>query len=296
VTIPAGDIGDCYMIRVAGFADDDGTQWQNQELRVTCGGVVALESPTAGDDDCVGGANAGNACTVNADCPGGVCGNKSRYLSVTPSNAAVAGGTPTSIKVTILSARECAGGVNVGRGCETSSQCPASSCVNSTKIGQVWWAGPEGNIPNSPQAVLRGAQLQCSDTPANSQVWTTGVLHLFGQPVVPFAQYGVAHCDENGDNCSPNLLVSTGEWGDCTAPFGGVSQPAFGDINEIVFKFRNLGTSLPMARVDLVGTGNPGQPNTSAPGGQTANFADIGACVEGFRGIGYAYTIPACTP
>jgi hypothetical protein len=78
------------------------------------------------------------------------------------------------------------------------------------------------------------------------------------------------------------------------APFGGLSQPAFGDINEIVFKFRNLGTSLPTPRVDLVGTGNPGAPNASAVGTNTANFADISACVDGFRGVGYAYIVPAC--
>jgi hypothetical protein len=43
--------------------------------------------------------------------------------------------------------------------------------------------------------------------------------------------------------------------------------------------------------VDLTGDGNPGFPNTP---NQTANFADIAACVEGFIGIGYANTIPAC--
>jgi hypothetical protein len=258
-------------------------------------GLTVLLPPTTGEDTCwTGTTNTGIRCATNADCAAGsVCGMKSRYLSITPTNSVVAGAT-TSIQVEIVSAKQCAGGANAGRGCEGNVQCPASTCVNSPNIGDIWWAGAEVSIPNSPQAALKGSLLQCSASPVNAQVWSNGVLHLWGSAIVPFASYNVRMCDAAGNNCSDPLLVGTGEWGDCVAPYGGVSQPAFGDINEIVFKFRNLGTSLAMPRVDLVGTGNPGQPNVSGVNGNTANFGDIGACVEGFRGIGYAYTVPAC--
>jgi hypothetical protein len=214
---------------------------------------------------------------------------KSRYLSIAPPVVAAAG-APQSIKVEVVMAKVCAGGANVGRGCEGNSQCPGSTCVNSSAIGDVWWAGPEANIPNSPQANLRGSLLQCSATPANAQAWASTV-HLWGQAIVPFATYNVYMCDAAGANCSDPLVMQTGEWGDCVAPYGGGSQPNFSDINEIVFKFRNLGTSLPQPRVDLVGGGNAGNPNIP---NQSANFADISAGVDAFRGIAYPYTIPAC--
>jgi hypothetical protein len=219
-----------------------------------------------------------------------VCGLKSRYISITPTNAVVAGGN-SSIQVEIVSLKECAAGVNAARGCEVDAQCPGSTCINSPRIGDIWWAGVEVSVPNAPQANLRGAPLECTVAPNNGQVWTSGTLHLYGTPIVPFASYNVRMCDAAGGNCSDPLLVATGEWGDAVRPFGGISQPNFGDINEVVFKFRNLSSSLDVARVDLVGIGNPGLPNSA---NQNANFADIAAAVEGFRGIGYAYSVPVC--
>jgi hypothetical protein len=98
-------------------------------------------------------------------------------------------------------------------------------------------------------------------------------------------------CDAGGADCSVALLAATGLFGDVVRPFGGVSQPAFGDIDEVVFKFRNLPSSQPMPRADLVGVGNSGNPNSP---NQVANFTDIDACVQGFRGLAYPFSVPAC--
>jgi hypothetical protein len=161
-------------------------------------------------------------------------------------------------------------------------------------IGDVWWAGAEVNIPNSPHPGLRGARLECTSTP-HSQVWTTGYLHLWGTAIVPNALYEVTVCAPDGTDCS-SIAVGTGEWGDAVSPFGGPSQPNFKDIEYLIYKFRNMSQSPDMPRVDIVGSGTPGQPNASGPGFNVVNFQDISSDVESFRGIGYAYTVPACSP
>jgi len=227
------------------------------------------DPPQVGDDTCqTAGADTGIPCATDADCtPPAACGNKSRYISVTPTNAAVAG-APTSIQVEIVSL----------------PQFPA-------RVGEIWWAGVEQNVPNSPNPSLRGAPLVCSATPTNAQVWTSGVLHLFGTAVVPGSTYHVRMCDAGGSNCSAPLLVATGKWGDVIRGFGGGSQPNFGDINSIVQKFGNLATAPSMPRADLVGVGNPGTPNTP---NQVANFADVSNDVAAFGGFPYPFTVPTC--
>lgn len=294
--------GDCFMVRVGGFGGQGGEQGQGTVVfeLTTVGGQ---DPPTLGDF-CLGGGVSvnGNPCTSDGNCPGGVCGStKSRYISVKPALPSVAGGT-TSIQLQIVSAKQCSGGTNNLRGCEVNAQClGGGTCVNSPQIGDIWWAGPEVCLRNDPQddcippgpTSLRGSQVLCSATPANAQVWTTGTLSLFGGPIVPFASYNVRTCDAAGDNCSDPLLLTTGEWGDAVAPFTGAGQPNFGDINEVIFKFRTLSGTQPMTRVDFVGTGNPGQANIA---NQVANFNDISACVEGFRFIGYPGIIPVCNP
>jgi len=275
---PLTDVDEVYEL-TGGF-------WVEQGVPPPCG------SPDSGDDVCSSGGNSGQPCSTNADCPGGACGLKSRYVSITPCNEAVAGGPPTSIQIEIVSMKQCAGGMNAGRGCETNGQCPGSTCANSPNIGDVWWAGAEQSIANSPNPARRGAPLQCTATP-NAQAWTTGVLHLWGQAVVPGSSYNVRMCDASGSNCSTPLRVDTGKWGDAIAPFGGGSQPSFADISAVVDKFRNLASAPDTPRVDFVGAGSPGQPNTP---NQMASFADVSAAVDAFRTYPYPFTVPACSP
>ena len=251
------------------------------------------QPPNFGDDTCqTSGADLNTPCSTSADCTvtGSACGLKSRYLSIRPGTAAVAGETPTSIQVEIVSMKQCAGGINAGRGCTLNSHCPGSTCVNSPNIGDIWWARPEVNIPNSPNTGLRGAPLQCTTTP-NSQVWTSGVLHLWGQAVVPGSTYNVRMCDASGSNCSTPLLVATAKWGDVIRAFGGGSQPNFGDVSAIVAKFGNVASAPNTARTDIVGPQAPGTPNTPNQG---TNFADVSNDVSAFSGFAYPYTVSAC--
>ena len=230
----------------------------------------AFAPPSTGDDTCqtAAGPGSGTPCSSNANCTisGEVCGLKSRYVSITPTNATVAG-TSTSIQVEIVS----------------MPQFP-------TMVGDIYYAGPEQSILNAPLAALRGAPLQCTPTP-NAQVWTSGVLHLFGQAVVPGSTYNVRMCDENGSNCSDPLLVATGKWGDVIRGFGGGSQPNFGDVSAIVAKFGNVASAPNTARTDIVGPQAPGTPNTPNQG---TNFADVSNDVSAFSGFAYPYTVSAC--
>ena len=229
-----------------------------------------MAPPTIGDNTCQSAAaDTGIPCNTDADCtPPAACGNKSRYITVTPGSAATAGGVNTSIQVEIVS----------------MPQFPA-------RVGEIWWAGVEQNVPDSPNPGLRGAPLVCSPTPTNAQVWTTGHLHLFGTAIVPNSTYNVRMCSSAGGNCSDPLLVATAKWGDVVRAFGGGSQPNFGDVNAIVQKFSNLASAPSMPRADLVGPGNSGLPNTP---NQAANFADISNDVSAFSGFPYPFTVPTC--
>jgi len=254
-------IDNCLCVPNTNQADSDGNG---------CGDACepcAVDPPTVGDDTCqTAGADTGVPCSTNADCtPPAACGNKSRYISITPANAAVAGGT--SIKVEIVSI----------------PQFPSM-------VGDIYYAGAEVSVPNSPNPALRGAPLQCTVTP-NSQTWTAGVLHLWGQAIVPGSTCNVRMCDAGGGNCSDPLLVATGKWGDVVRPFGGGSQPNFGDVSSIVAKFGNVASAPSTPRTDLVGPQGPGTPNTPNQG---TNFSDVSNDVSAFSGFAYPYTVSAC--
>jgi len=225
------------------------------------------DPPQVGDNTCqTAGADTGVPCNTDADCtPPAVCGSKVRYLSITPANA----GVPSSIRVRVLSA----------------PQFPAL-------VGSEFFAGPEQNIPNSPNAAQRGALIQCIADP-HQQVWTTGPLHLFGAGIVPTTTYAVSHCDGLGDNCSTELNVQMAKWGDVVRPFRGGSQPNFGDVSAIVAKFGNVASAPSTPRADLVGPQAPGTPNTPNQG---INFADVSNDVSAFSGFQYPYTVTACPP
>jgi len=259
--------GDCFMIRVGGFGGQGGEQGSGT-VEISCAGG-GPPPPGTGDNTCqTSGADLGTPCNTNADCPvmGSACGSKSRYLSITPNNGAIAGGT--SIKVEVL----------------TMPQFPSM-------VGDIYFAGVEVNVPNSPNPGLRGAPLQCTVTP-NAQTWTTGVLHLWGQAVVPGSTYRISHCDPSGVNCSAApLTVATGKWGDVVRPFGGGSQPNFGDVSSIVAKFGNVASAPNTARTDIVGPQAPGTPNTPNQG---TNFADVSNDVSAFSGFPYGYSVTAC--
>ena len=85
--------------------------------------------------------------------------------------------------------------------------------------------------------------------------------------------------------------MATGKWGDAVPGFGGGTQPDFGDITAVVDKFKERLFAPDMTRVDLRGGGSPGAPDTPD---QTADFSDVGADVDAFKGTPYPFTVPAC--
>jgi len=263
----ATQVGDCFMIRIGGLGGQ-GDEHGQGALTIDCLSL-GPPAPTTGDNTCQTTAtDLGTPCNTNADCtvPGSACGLKSRYLSITPTNAAIAGGT--SIQVEVV----------------TMPQFPSM-------VGDIYYAGVEVSVPNSPNPALRGAPLQCTTTP-NSQTWTTGVLHLWGQAIVPGSTYNIRMCDPSGTNCSAvPLLVATAKWGDVIRGFGGGSQPNFGDVSAIVAKFGNVTSAPSTPRTDIVGPQAPATPNTPNQG---TNFADVSNDVSAFSGFPYPYTVLAC--
>jgi hypothetical protein len=227
---------------------------------------VPLLPPGWCEDTCYQGTtNLGIPCSTDAECsavPGAVCGLKSRYISLTPQNPIV----PTSLRVEVVSAPQFPG-----------------------IVGDVWSAGPEQAVPDPPGPSLRGAPLQCPASP-HVQTWTPGCLHLWGTALVPGSTYEVRHCDAAG-NCSAPLRIATGKWGDVVAPFGGATQPNFGDVSAILDKFRGTATAPSTPRTDLVGPGSPGSVNLP---NQLINFADVSAGLDAFRGITYPYAAGTC--
>ena len=220
--------------------------------------------PTVGDDVCWNGStNIGVPCGTDADCTTGVCGLKSRYITIIPPP-----GVSVALQVTIV-----------------------DMPLDPARVGEVWWAGPEGSINNPPLPALRGAQLECITSTHHSQVWTDGFLHLYGTAVVPGARYEVRTCQSDGSNCSAPRLVATGTWGDVVAPFGGGAQPNFEDILATVRKFTVSTLAPDTPRTDLRGPGAPNTPNTPD---RVNNLSDINSAVGAFLGFPYPFSVEAC--
>jgi hypothetical protein len=197
--------------------------------------------------------------------------NRNRYLSINPGNA----GQSVALRVKVFSA----------------------PTVPSLVL-QEYWVGMPVSIPDAPAGGnIFVAPLQCM--PLYRDWSVESIIHVFGSAIVPSTlsptQYEVVvvpeSCSAFSGAYSAPLLITQAKWGDVTPPYGGISQPNFGDINAIVDKFRNLGSSVTITRVDIVGSGNSGTPNTP---NQAANFADISACVDAFRTLPYPYTATTC--
>jgi len=122
-------------------------------------------------------------------------------------------------------------------------------------------------------------------------------MHVFGDAIVPSSMYQVRvvseECYTTGDLwcMGPSEEFTTVTWGNTVEPFAGGSQPNFGDVSAIVDAFRAGSNAPSVPRADLVGVGNPGQPNTP---NRVVNFGDISAGVDAFRGLAYPYTITSC--
>ena len=107
----------------------------------------------------------GLPCSQNADCSGGLCWTKNRYLSFTPA----ATPDPVGYKVT----------------------CVASPVPGA--LGQIRWVGPPAPFSEGPSGgSFTGAPLQCD---FHIQDWSgVGLVHVFGDTVAPGSVYTIEAC------------------------------------------------------------------------------------------------------
>ena len=159
--------------------------------------------------------------------------------------------------------------------------------------GQVRWVGPPSTYPDvtTPFGEFIAAELQCE--PYYQDWGHSEYMHVFGSAIVPNSTYEVQIVAEScrpplldESKFSPPVTIVTREWGDVFEPFGGPSQPNFSDITRIVDAFRQAEGAIVKPRAQL-------QPQVLNPAGNVT-FADISACVDGFRGFVYPYTVAAC--
>lgn len=206
--------------------------------------------PQLGNDGCIGGANAGFGCTQHADCPGGFCQLKNRFITVSIPTTATAHG----IKVSL---------VNLDAN---------SVAVPSDYNGAARWVdAPTLNVNDGVSPSFHAANLQCAFTPQN---WSAiGTVHLYGDVIVPGSTYDVSVCSSAAGPCSPALRIGTAKFGDVVTPVNTVN---FQDVNAIVAKFQGNQAGPSKTRTKLTGSVvNPLNP---------INFQEVSACVSAFQG------------
>jgi len=222
------------------------------------------QSPTIGDDVCVNGPRNGLPCGGHADCPGGACRLKNRFITAEIPATATAHG----IKVHIVSID------------------PNSVATLGDYNGTDRWVGlPSVNINDGTSPSFNAAKLQCAFT---AQDWnallapTTGGmrLHMYGDVVVPGSFYEVSSCNPPA-NCSPALSIGTAKFGDVIVP---VNTTNFQDVNSIVAKFQGNPAGPSKTRTKLTGsTVNPLNP---------VNFQEVSACVSAFQSKAFKTVVP----
>lgn len=155
----------------------------------------------------------------------------------------------------------------------------------------------EPDCPNSTAKYIGAPQgpLNVSmpvDNPANaarlnSTQWGPTV-HVTGVDVSPltgfkvYADYG----PPGSPALSASVLATTRRSGDVIQPFTG-EQPNISDIAAIIDVFKDVPNSLPVTRVDLVGSGG-----TICIPQQVVNIADVAAAVDAFKAVPYVCPRP----
>ncbi len=159
--------------------------------------------------------------------------------------------------------------------------------------GETRWVAAPSFYADNPAGSFYAAQLEC--VPAFTDWTPFPVVHSYGPAVVPLSVYEIQAVDRSCENTlgdescfSPPLVVRTSEWGDVVAPFGGATQPNFGDVNALVDKFKSLPTSISRARAQL-------RPNLVVPG-NNISFQDISLLVGAFQGNPYSFAGPSACP
>lgn len=171
--------------------------------------------------------------------------------------------------------------------------------------GEFRWIGPPTQYFESTSDGIPffASQLQC--VPYYHDWSTVGLLHVFGDAIVPSSSYRIetlaATCLGQEDSCtavSTPVELTTGRWGDVVAPFNppnATVQPDVTDIGALVNKFSNAPGAPIKARAFLAGApGNPFGQITHEVINVDFGFSHISACVDAFRGVPYPYMIATC--
>ena len=180
-------------------------------------------------------------------------------------------------------------------GAYLTATCSASGEDNAC----VRWVGPLGlyleSQDNALLGSLRAARLQC--TPYYHDWASEAGFSVFGPEIVPSSTYDVvlygSSCkgvEPVCTNLSPPAQMMTRRWGDVVAPFNppNDTEPAGGDVVELVNKFKNLdGTK--SKSVDKI-FGNVVEVGSDVGG------LEISGAVDAFKGLAYPYSGPCACP
>jgi len=153
--------------------------------------------------------------------------------------------------------------------------------------GETRWVGPPAVHADGVGGSFVAARLQCN---AYYHDWSTiGLLHVYGEAVVPSASYAVEAlaCAGGIAAATGSLAIETGVWGDVVAPFaadGTSPQPDFTDIAAVVATFIDAPGNPGKARAQL----QPGVPDPAA----AIDFKDIADAVQAFLNEPYPYSGP----
>jgi len=206
----------------------------------------------------VGGLRAGLGCAQNADCPGGVCRLKNRFITaITPPTA-----TSHGIKVKLITI-------------------DANSVATPPNYdGTDRWVGtPTLGVNDGVSPPFNAAKIQC--TPLSMNWSAVGQLHMYGDVIVPLSLYDVSSCNPP-TNCSSALRIETARFGDVIVPTPTVN---FQDVDSIVKKFQGHPSGPSKTRTKLTNsTVNPANP---------VNFQEVSAGVSAFQSKPFKLVVTA---
>ncbi len=205
---------------------------------------------------------------------------KNRYVSFTPSNV----GCNSAIRVKLTSLYH-----------PNPKDTPRPDI--SSFEGEYRWVGPASSYQESegiPDILFTATETQCDPYFTN---WSTiNMLHIFGDAILPSSSYEIQMVDQscadlNDSNCySDPLIVTTGKWGDVSAPFAqnAPSQPNISDVLAIVDKWLGFKNPL-LVHAQL-------QPNIPDPS-FNVGVSEILLTQDAWLGTPYPYDGPqTCSP
>lgn len=212
-----------------------------------------------GNDLCVGGGNAGQGCGQNSECPGGACRLKNRFVSATLPATATAHG----VRVNLVSL-------------DGNSVATPGSYDGTDR----WVGVPMLGINDGISPSFNAARVQCAFA---SQDWSAvGLVHIYGDVVVPQSSYDVSMCSSAAGPCSAALRIGTAKFGDVVTPVNTVN---FQDVNSIVAKFQGTPSGPSKTRTKLTNSiVNPANP---------INFQEVSACVSAFQSKAFKAVVTA---